>query len=362
MSKYKEKLEFSEWFSEIEDPKYPVYIISGGHHWTKEFMKNMKDKFNTDYRTINKDVKENTKLLNYKSLNKSKHLVMFESIDNITKKEMNELVEYIKKPSKHAIFVLSIRNWKEKREVLSQFRYLGNSKTIKYFELDFPSYRFMEAYIRHKSKEYGLKYASPDVFGYLFRRLHQSPENVVDNIHSLSVIGGAVTKEMVNEYTEDYSTYTYSKLYSALSKLNRKKVPYIAYNDLIDSGRKETTIMNNMRKHYDYLLQAKYLKLSGILRNNDIIDVKKHLYEKGDIKFNEDTDIFKLHEFRINYYLKESDSITLKEIINILQIIDYNMPSITFIRTEDNPNKRAKRESEIAPYKTLLEILNRRND
>lgn len=355
------KIEFKEWADELDDPKYLVYIISGGHHWTKEFMGAMKEKFKTDYEVISKKVKDNTKKLNYKSLGKRKHLMMFESIERISKEDMNELVEYIKKPSKHAIFVVSLRHWQEKRELMKNFRYIENSKTIKFFELDFPSRDFVKNFIRLTANNYGLNFDSQDTFNFLVRRLSQRPDTVVDNIYALSVIGKNVDKEMVKTYTEDYSSYNYDKLYDTLVKLNRKRVPFVSYNDLIEAGRNEVTILINTRKHFQYLLEAKYLKLGGILRNDDLIDIKKHLYDKGDIKFQKNN-IWDLPEYKINYYLRQCDHISLKEIINILQIIDFNMPSITFIPPKENENLKPVREPKTRPFKTILDILNRRND
>lgn len=350
------KLTFSEWTAEQTKPKYQVYLISGKHHWKKEFMNSLKELYKCDYKLVNKDIREHLKNMNYRPLKQKKHLLMFESLGRLTEKDLNEIVGYIRNPSKFGIFVLSIQDWEEKRRVTMNFRHLDKSEKVKFFQLDFPSQDFIRSYIQKISDDLKINYDNKETFNFLYRRIASSTEEIYNNIETLSSFTKEVTKEDVKEYTEDYSTYNYSKLYESLVELNRVKVPYISYNDLLESGRKDITIMINIKKHFELLYQAKFLKVKGYLRNRDMIEVKKGIFDKHGLKFNEYNNIWNEPKYKINQLLESSDKITLKEIIWVINKIDSNLKAIGNMKK----GKLEGYESEEKIYKTLLEILDRR--
>ena len=164
-----------------------------------------------------------------------------------------------------------------------------------------------------------------------------------------------ITEEVKN-YTEDYSTYNYNKLYTSLIGLKTKRVPFISYNDLIESGRKDISIMLNVKRHFTLLLQAKYLKKRGYLRNNDLIERKKAIFDKNGEEFKGYLNIWNEPNFRINQLVKAADDITLREIVWVLNKIDGNLKSIGNMK--DGKLEGYERQEDV--YKTFLEIIDRR--
>lgn len=369
MRKKKERLEYAEWSKEKEDPSFGMYIITGAVHWKKEFVEGLMEVYDCKYELVNKDIEETLKKAKYKPMGKRKHIIMYEPLDRISNVDLNNIVQYSRKLSKHAILVVSINDWRDKKKILNNFRYIENSKTIKLMDLDFPTNKFLEDYIREVSRKNNLEFESKDVMNLLVRRISSSPEEIVANIETLASFTTKVDKESVLAYTEDYSSYNYNKLYETITQLNRVRVPFISYNDLQDSGKKDITIMINIRKHLEKIYQAKYLKQKGILRPRDIIDMKKPLYDKGDFKFNE-PNIWNESNYKINKYIEESEGIPLKDILYCMDIIDRNLKSVGYM-IENNGKGREEKEGKrrvVVPeegyviYRTLLELLDRRDE
>lgn len=355
----KKRLNYFDWVDEMDKPNYLVYIISGDGYWAKEFMTGLDKGYKTGYSIINSDISQNLKKARHRSLNRGKNLILFEPIMSISKKDLISLVEYMRSPSKNALFVVSLNDFKDKRKVLSQFKYLNKSKVIRYFNLDYPNQKFLNDYIKDLIDVYGIKFDCVGTRDFLVRRLIGSVGTDIRNeIMCLKELGVIIDKEIVKEFIEDNSSYTYDRLYETICKLDRKKIPYITYNDLLDAGKKDITIMYNVKKHLELLLQAKYLRMSGILIDNDVISKGKEINDKiGGLILNKENNIWDLNNYKINKLMRLSRDMSLKDILNCINIIDINVSILANVK--DN-KIQGYVDSEVL-YKTFLELLNRLN-
>lgn len=344
-------VDFKEWIKEQEGASFPVYFISGKDHWKKEFFAGLKSTYNSGGKIVDKDLDIVLKDIRYKSLREKKKIVMYEPVSNLKVGDMVAIKEYLKRGySKHGIFILSIKNWGEKKLVKGHFKNLDKSRVIKFFDLDFPGQVFKEHYINYYIQKEGLVFDCKGTEEFFTRRVMSDTENVVDSIVTLKQFNKEVTKDMVKEYTEDSSTYNYDKLYETIVLLNRVKVPYIAYQDLIDSGRRPSTILINILDYMRLLYQAKYLSVKGILRPYDIIARKKKIYDKGKIKFDSPC-IWDESDYKINKLLEQSLKISMQEILYIIEKLEEVVIRDDKGRVAYIPDAQA--------YKVFLELLDR---
>lgn len=349
----RKKPTYSEWEDEMFHPKYLVYIISGESFWKKEFMQGLKKIFNTDYLILDKNLSSIIKKVKYRSLLVPKRLILFESINRISNTDLKDIEAYIKNPSKHAIVVISLTNIKDKQKLLSKFRYIHKSKVVKLFDLDYPSHQFLEGYADSVIKENNLQFSCLADKDFLLRRLIIEPSNIRNNVNTLKQLNCTIDKEIIKKYIADTSTYNYSKFYEVLTYLNRKKIPFITYNDLLEDVGNETYIMYNVRKYFLLLLQAKYLRLKGILIDDDIISKGKEVFDELNLEFKSEVNIWNENKYIINKLMKTAREIPLYDIIHCLLILDAGLPAIA---NAQNGKIKAYSDS-IETYKTFLNLL-----
>ena len=346
---------YEDWVREKNNPSYLVYIITGETIWKNDFMLGIKNHLGIDYTMIHKDVGDIIKKLKYRPLDRKKHVILFEPIGGISNSDFNSIEEYIKNPSKHALFVISITNYGDKKKILNKFKYIEKSKTVKFFDLDFPRSSFVRAYINDLIDNFKIQFKSKSDKDFLIRRLLPSPSDIKNELLTLKELGVVVDKETVKIYIEDKSSYNYERLYEVLSKLDRVKVPYITYSDLLEDGKKDITIMYNYRKFLELLLQAKYLRMEGILIDDDIISEGEKVFNEIGYNINNEISIWNESKYRINKLMRMSREVSLKDILKCMNIIDKNLPPIA--------NAKGGRivgyVDEGVVYKTFLEVLNR---
>lgn len=362
------KLEFEEWIEEVKSPSKRVYIITGASNWKREFLNHLRKYYNCDYQLVHENFDRIEKSLKYRNIRYKKNLVLYEPLKNMNMKDLNNLVEYARNPSEFSIVIIGVNDWKVKKALLGRFRNLQNSKYIKLFDLDYPSRKFLTAYSRYHIDIAKLKFENNNVKRRFIDKIVEGPEEIKDNIEMMVNFEKVITIDMVNDLIEDYNNATYQKLFNTVTELNRKKVPFQTYIDLIDSDKKEITIMINLRKYVNLLYQAKYLKVKGILMNNDIIERKKRIYDAGDLKFPE-PNIWDEPEYKINMLLKQCDMLSIKEIVNMQYILDSNINYTNFDKKKDDEKEKDNKPKvfkntniRLSAALTLFELLDRRNE
>lgn len=348
-------MDYQDWVEEKNNPSYGMYIIAGETVWKNEFMGGLKNFLGYDYVLIHKDLGTYAKKLRYKPLGRKKHLVLYEPIGEISSSDFKGIEEYLKSPSKHAIVVISITNFLDKKKFLNRFRFIEKSKAIKFFDLSFPRFSFVKDYILDIIDEYNIRFKSKADRDFLIRRLIHNPSDIRNELLTLKELGNIVDRETVKNYIEDKSSYTYERFYEVLSKLDRVRVPYITYNDLIEEGKSAVTILYNYRKYLEFLFQAKYLRMKGILLDDDIISEGEKVFNEIGLVINKETNIWNESRYRINKLMKMAKEVSLKDIINCMNIIDRIIPAISNARE----GKLSGYTDPTVVYRTFLELLNR---
>jgi len=360
------KFTFEEWINEVKSPSKQVYIITGDSNWKREFLNSLRKYYDCDYELIHENFDKIERKLKYKNIRFKKNLVLYEPLKKMSMKDLSTLIEYAKNPSKHSVVIIGINDWKIKTTILSKFKNLKNSKSIALFDLDYPSKKFLIPYSKYLIDEMKLKFESSSVKRRLIDKIVENPKELKENLEMLESFNKVITLDMVNDLIEDYNNATYQKLFNTVIELNRKKIPFQTYVDLINADKKDITIMINLRKYVNLLYQAKYLKLKGILMNDDIIERKKRIYDAGDFKFKE-PNIWDESEYKINILLKQSDAVSLKEITYMIFIMDGNIIFKDLEEKKDGEKDNKPRVFEYTNIKlkanlTLFQLLDRRNE
>lgn len=358
---YKEQEEekYYEWVNDSEEIKYPIYVISGEPFWKKETIDRMSKSIGKRPEHVNENLKKYTDKMRYKSLASKKHFVLFENKNNrLRDSDYSTLRAYISEPSENGVLVISLKDWEEKRNFLNSFKMLRRSTKVKYFEMDFTSDHFKSLYVRECLQRYEYVIENEKVRNDLIRNLIMNMGELEDNLLTLqSLDTPIISKDDIKQSIEDYTDNNISKMYDSLAKVNRKKVPYEILNDLLSEGRQPLTILRGIRTHFNLLYQAKYLKIRGILRANDLEERKKEIYLSEGIIFTK-PDIWEISKRRRNRLLDDCEELSIREIIYVLNLIE---TYVTKIRSRSGDKyvytEYIKKEDLIG---CVIEIMNRR--
>lgn len=320
--KEKERSKFEQWLAEVSNPVYPVYIIYGNYFWKKEIIDRMSRAVGKRPEMVNENIKTHLDKMRYRSLKKKKHFVLFESKGNKLKaKDLEILKEYFTSPSENGILIISLKDRADRAYFLKNFRMIRRSSKIKFMEMNVSDY-FKELYVRMRIDELGLEFENEKVKKDCIKNLILNMSELEDNLSTLQSLEMSIlTKEVIKESIEEYSETDFDKLIDSLVKVNRKTVPYKLLEEMLSEGISPLAILKTIRKHFIYIYQAKYLKLRGIMRTDDIEVERKKVYENEGIIF-KDPDIWDLPKRKRDKYLDDCEAISLKEIIYVLNIID----------------------------------------
>lgn len=356
-----ERTKFNSWLAELNDIKYPIYIISGDHFWKKETIDKMSKTLGRRPESINENLKLYTDKMRYKSLSRKKHFILFESKNKKLKEDdFITMKQYFSEPSEDGVLVISLRDWEDKKYFLSAFKMIRKSTKIKYIEMDYMSDYFKELFLREKLKLYNFTIENEKVKTDLIKNLILKMSELEDNLMTLeSLESPIITKEDIKSVIEEYSDSNLTKLYDSLTKVNRKKVPFEVVNDLLSDGRPAINILKGIRNHFIYLYQAKYLKIRGILRVNDIEEEKIKIYKSEKILFKK-PDLWELTKSRRNRYLEDCEEITLKEILQVLHLVDNHFNKIRIRKGEQYIYNEFVGKEEL--IKCMILIMNRREE
>jgi DNA polymerase III delta subunit len=359
--KENEKNKFDNWIAEIKEMKHSIYIISGENFWKKETLDRMSKSVGKRPDSINENLKIFTDKMRYKSLSRKKHFVVFENKNKKLKEEdLTTLKQYFSDPSDDGILVISLKDWEDKKYFMNNFKMIKRSSKIKFFEFDYTSDYFKELFIRDKLKDFDFSFESEKVKNDLIRNLLLNMDELEDNFMTLeSLESPIITKEEIKFSIEEYSDNNLTKMYDSLTKVNRKKVPFEVLNELLSDGRTPITILKGIRTHFIYLYQAKYLKLRGILRSNDIEEEKIKLYKDEKLIF-KTPDIWQLTKRRRNNFLDDCEELSLKEIIQVLNLIDISFNKIRQRKGEKYTYIEYVGKEEL--FVCMIQIMNRRLD
>lgn len=357
-----EKNKFEKWEEDIDAPKFPVYVMSGDEYWKKEMIDRMSASLGMFPTKVGEKLKVHTDKMRYRSIRRKMRFVLFESKNEILRKEdMDTLTEYFSDPSQNGILIVSLKDRAEKNFFLRNFKMIKKSSKIKYYEMDFVSDYFKKLHVMKKLDDYTYKFESEKLRETTIKNLILRMDELVDNLEMLNALNAPIIgKDDVKSSIEEYSDNNMMKFYESLALLNRKKVPFVILNELLDDGVKPLSIMRGIRRHFQLLYQAKYLKLNGLLRANDVEEIKKDMYLDAGIIFKGNVNIWEISKGRRNRYLEECDKIMLKDILHVMALIDSH-----FTTTRTRKGDRYVYTDYVSTEQMMtciIEIMNRREE
>ena len=95
--------------------------------------------------------------------------------------------------------------------------------------------------------------------------------------------------------------------------------------------------------------------MKGILLDDDIISEGEKVFNEIGLVINKETNIWNESRYRINKLMKMAKEVSLKDIINCMNIIDRIIPAISNARE----GKLSGYTDPTVVYRTFLELLNR---
>lgn len=356
--KEKETEKYNEWKSDVEELGFPIYILQGDFFWIRETVDRMGVTLGRKPERVDRDLKRYTERMKYRSLARKKHFIWYESVhNNIGKDDMQAIKDYMSEPSDHGVLLISLKDRSEKFHFLKSFRNIRQSRRVKMYEMDYVSNVFKTLFIQERFREEGFEFVSSKLRKDTIRNLALNMDDFEDNVLTLiSLEKVEFTKEDIKESIEEYSDVNTRKLYDSLVKLDRKNVPHVVLNELLYEGVTPVQIMRGIQRHFKYIYQAKYLTLRGITRANDIEQDTKKIYEGAGLLFNGDT-IWDLTQGRRSRYLRDSEYISIKEIVKVDRIINRNIDRIVY-REGDKLKSREIIDKEIV-VRTVMDIMGR---
>lgn len=358
---YKEREEekYLSWVNDTKELNFPIYIISGDPFWKKETIDRMSESVGKRPEHVTDHLKKHFDKMRYKSLAGKKHFILFENKNNKLKEEDVKLLRYyLSDPSENGILLISLKDWEEKRYFLNSFKMIKRSAKVKYFDMDYTSDYFNSLYIKERFLEHQFSFESEKIRKKLIDNLVMNMSEFEDNLLTLESLETPVfSKEDIENSIEDYTDNNISKFYSALTKVNRKRVPFEILHDILGEGRAPLLVLKGIRNHFIYLYQAKYLMNRGILRMNDIEEEKKKIYISEGIIFSK-PDIWELSRRRRNRFLEDSESLSIREIIYVLNLIERFTNKMRNRVGEKHVYNEYITESEL--FTCVIEIMNRR--
>lgn len=340
--------------SDCLDNKYSLFIINARHeYFISNLLSNLK---NSDYNVVRisdkNKIREELESLQFFQLVTMKRKASVIDAKLLNKKNLEYVLDNFLKFKYENILVLTNTDFKLKKN-LSKIKVVNNHEKICYIDLSYPTrkfvYQLIEIYLYSRDR----KLENSELSRILVNRLADSYDNYPANLDYLVDISeDIITKEMVMEAVTDYSNYSLDSFYSSLIKLDKKQVPFKSLADLLDN-REPISVMYGLENFIQYIYQAKYLKVRGVLMNNDFIDKQKDYFGgREDLYLPKKTSIFRQSNKKVNFYLELSDSLTLEEIIYIQGII-----SSTW-RSGKAGNKYVEKQD---LYSLVMKILDRRN-
>ena len=333
--------------------KYNLFIFNSKH---EIFISNFIDDLaNAGYDVVkltNKNfIKQEVLNLRYFQLlsAKSKCLVIREDI--ISKKSLEFILSEITNFNYDNTLVLVNKDYKTKAKFRKMNALINNDKVC-WLDFDFPSRQFISQFIEMYLHENNRRIDCKSTLKVLTSRLSDKYDEYYSNLNNLIDISeNVITKEMVLEAVEDYSNYSFRIFFESLVMLNRKTVPIKSLDDLLNE-RTPISVLNNLATFFEYLYQAKYLKIRGVLMKGDFIDrQREYFYIRKDLKLPKNKSIFRQSKSRINFYLGLVDFITVDEIVKITTMIN------ACWRVSTTGQKYVLRED---IYSLVLKIISRR--
>lgn len=362
--KAREKKLYEDFEKEIGEVSYPVYIISGEMYWKKYIVDNLSKVVGSRPVMFNDNVKDHLDKMRYRSLKRKKHFILFESKGGKLKEaDFINLKEYLGNPSSNGILIIQLNDWKEKKAFLQNFRMITKSSKIKMFEMDYLSEYFKKLHIGNLLNDAEITFENDKLRNEVIRNMSLSFEELEDNILTLKSYEREISKDDYQESIEKYSDNTLEKLYESLAFLNRKKVPYEIVKDLLEEGTSPQMIIKGIESYFNYLYQAKYYRVHGLLRPGDIEKDKRKLIDSLNLNF-KGKSLFDLSKKKRTKFLESCADITIKEILQIQMFIEeaYTTNRVEKKVEEDIDVRYIQFINKENLYRCLFNIMNRREE
>lgn len=362
--KSNEKTKYDNFLSDLEDLKFPIYILSGENYWKKHVLDKMSTIMGGRPDIIRENLKDFLDRIRFRSLKGRKHFYTYETKGNKMKEsDFILLKSYLSNPSEFGVLVIQLKDWKEKQYFLKNFKMITKSNKIKFFDMDFVSDYFKKLHILDLLNEEKIEFSNDKLRNDVIKNLGLNLSEVIDNILTLKSLEKVITKEDYEESIEKYNDNSIEKFYSSLSKLNRKKVPYEILKDLLDEGESPQKIMKGIENYFNLLYQAKYYRINGLLRPGDVESEKIKHIESLNLNF-KGTDLLTISKNKRLKYLEDCADITLKEIIQVQLIIERSYhTNILEKKVDEFIEKRyVKYLDKERLYSCVLNIMNRREE
>lgn len=355
---------YEGYVARLQKADKPVYIVMGKPYWKRFVIEHIKAGIGKSPEIINNNLKLYTQKLRYKTLGKRKHFYHYiYTGESLSTPDFEALRDYLNSPSKYGILLLEIDDWKSQKTFERYFSYLKDSKSVSYINTNYYKHSFKDIHIRSLLMDSSIDFETGKLKNIAIKNLMQNYDELNDNILTLDAIkdeDDIVSKSDYYQSIEQYSDATKNKLFDSLAKVNRKKIPYEVVKELLEDGENPSTILYGIQRHLTYLYQAKYLKLNGIIRRNDIESEKKVLYDKGPLKFPEDIDIWELSQSKRNSYLDDCEEVSLRELIQSLLIVDNSFIQKRIVT--DGEVEYIKYTTKERLMMCIIEIMNRREE
>lgn len=353
---------YEQYIERLNNPKKSIYIVQGQPYWRKFITDSLNTGLGKKPTFIDSNLKLFMSKLRYRTLGRNKHFYHFiYTGDSMSSADFEAFRDYLKKPSKHGVLIVEVADWKAQRTFNRYFDFLKNTPEIEIINSNFYRPSFKEMHVRSLLDNRSIQFENTKIKAIALKNLQQNFDDLLENISTLDLIKDEDNVVSTNDYyqsIEQYGDLTRTKMYDSLSKVNRKKVPYEVVHELLENGDSPSYILRGIQKHFTLLYQAKYLKMRGILRKDDIESEKMFLYTNGPVKFPEDTNIWELKQPLRNRLLDDCEEFTLNELIQSLLIIEN---SFTTTRTErDGQVDYSKYTSKEQLMMCVISIMNRR--
>lgn len=237
---------------------------------------------------------------------------------NLTKKQQERLISYMKKPTSNGLLVVTISNWKDIKG-FSKNNLINKSKNINLLNLQWPDRKTLQVILSDLFAINGVK-CQPRAIQLFIMRLgnqYDDYKELIDKI-SLGNSGKEITYDMMLSYLDGITNYAIDDFVMAIIKpVKSEKVvitrkAYKVLNTLIEDVGAKSLVKQLQRRVNSYIEYRLYINegIIPILVPYSVEEVKKRIPDSAtikkvsDIPFKRNAKIASLTTLKDWYYMK----------------------------------------------------------
>jgi DNA polymerase III delta subunit len=352
MAKGEENEVYLSYISQMKKSDVNVVVFSGSRFWKLQFLDRVCKALESPYRSVTTDLKQRINSMRFRPLIHSHHVIDFEISKSFPKADAIILKDHFKKIPPGGILIIYLADYKAKRQFFKEFPAIRKNRSVITFEMEWLPVGAISDFYNKLAIEQGIAFSTTKARWSFTTRIGDHFDEVVPLLHHAGLLENPISEDTVKAVVPDYSTYSTLALFNCLAGLTKKRVPFQMLQDLLDGTGTATSVVNRAIEFFRLVMQAKTLKLKGVLRNGCIIRHREKIFKQLGITLSEPT-LFSLTDFKISSYMEVADTLTLTEIIMIQLALE------ECLIIEDNGSRRT---TDLALYATVSKILSRRGE